>query len=165
MAMARNTVPVPVENKGSKPYRIYADVYGDPSSHSHRPILDAMSPVLVCLSLQAPLSEVRRLLERQRLTGAPVVGDGEQLLGVVMWEDLLAAPADFTAGQVMHRALALPSWTPIGKAAAIMSSENIDLAMVVDFDRHVQGLLTALDIVRWLAREDGYVLARQQAAK
>jgi CBS domain-containing protein len=160
--MARAPLPTPVENQGSKPYRIYADVYGDPTSHSHRPIVDAMSPVLVCLSIQVRLSEVLKLLERQRLTGAPVIGDGEQLLGIVKWEDLLTAPADATAGEVMHHALALPSWTPIGKAAAIMSSENIDLAAVVDCNRRVQGLLSALDIVRWLASEDGYVLSRRQ---
>jgi CBS domain-containing protein len=162
--MPRSPVPDPVENKGSKPYRIYADVYGDPAARSHRPVVDAMSPVMVCLAPHVPLAAVRQILERQRLTGAPVIGEGEQLLGIVEWEDLLAAPGDATAGQVMHHALALPSWTPIAKAAAIMSSENIDLATVVDANRRVQGLLSALDIVRWLAREDGYVLSRRESA-
>jgi CBS domain-containing protein len=160
--MPRAPVPTPVENKGSKPYRIYADVYGDQSARSHRPVADAMSPLLVCLAPHVPLAAVRRLLERQHLTGAPVIGDGEELLGIVIWEDLLAASGEVTAGEVMHRPLALPSWTPIGKAAAIMSSEHIDLAVVVDAERRVQGLLSALDIVRWLAREDGYVLSRQE---
>jgi CBS domain-containing protein len=160
--MARESVPTPVENNGSKPYRIYADIYGDPDSHSHRPISDAMCPVLVCVSPAVRLAEVRQLLGRQKISGAPVIGADEELLGVVTWEDLLASPPDYTAAQVMHHALALPSWTPIGKAAAIMSSESIDLAMVVDAHRRVQGLLSALDIVRWLAREDGYVLARRQ---
>src|SRR5689334_21070249 len=140
--MSREPLPTPVENKGSKPYRIYADVYGDPSSRSHRPVVDAMSPVLVCLAPNVKLGQVRLALERQRLSGAPVIGDDDSLLGIVMWEDLLSVGDEASANEVMHRALALPSWTPIGKAAAIMSSENIDLAIVVDFDRRVQGLLS-----------------------
>jgi CBS domain-containing protein len=159
--MPREPIPTPVENKGSKPYRIYADVYGDTTGHAHRPVTDAMSPVLVCVTPTTPLHEVRLLLSRQRISGAPVTAPDEQILGIVMWEDLVAQPEERAAGEVMRHALALPAWTPLGKAAAIMSSENITLATVVDFNRRVEGLLSALDIVRWLACEDGYVLARR----
>jgi CBS domain-containing protein len=157
--MPREPIPTPVENKGSKPYRIYADVYGDPTGHAHCPVTDAMSPVLACVAPTVSLNQVRQLLSRQSLGGAPVTAPDEQLLGIVLWEDLVSQPGDRSAGEVMRRALALPAWTPLGKAAAIMSSENISLAAVVDFNRRVEGLLSALDIVRWLAREDGYVVA------
>jgi len=158
--MRREAIPTPTENKSSKPYRIYTDPYGDPEGRAHRPVSDAMSPVTTCVGPEVRLSDVRQLLERQHLPGAPVVAPGDQLLGVVLWRDLFASPLA-SAADVMHRALALPAWTPIGKAAAIMSSEGIDLAAVVDFERRVVGLLAALDIVRWLAREDGYVISAE----
>jgi CBS domain-containing protein len=159
--MAEKDAPTPVENKGSKPYRIYADVYGDPESHSHRPVTDAMCAVTICAAPNVLLWQVRELLERQRLPGVPVIGPDDRLLGIVTWRDLFTSPSDHRAAEVMQRALAFPARTPLGKAAAIMSSENIDLAIVVDFERRVLGLLSALDIVRWFAREDGYVLSRR----
>jgi CBS domain-containing protein len=137
-------------------YRIYG---GDTESHSHRPVTEAMCAVTAGATPSVPLSLVRQLLERQRLPGVPVIGDDDRLLGIVTWRELFTTPSDHPAGEVMQRARALPAWTPLGKAAAIMASENIDLAIVVDYQQRVLGLLSALDIVRWLAREDGYVVA------
>ena len=156
--MSRQAIPTPVENKGSKPYRIYADVFGDPSSHSHRPVTEAMSSLKACPTPEASLSEVRRLLDEERLPGVPVLTADGELVGVVGWRDLMVGRPDRRAREVMQHALALPAWTPIGKAAAIMGSERVELATVVDYDRRAIGVLSALDVVRWLAREDGYVV-------
>jgi CBS domain-containing protein len=158
--MPREHNPTPVENTSSKPYRIYADMFGDPSSQSHRPVTEAMSPVTVCVTVATALGEVRSLLERQRLPGVPVVGPDEELVGVVSLCDALKESPERRAGEVMAHPLALPHWTPIGKAAAIMWSERVELAPIVDSNRRIQGLLSALDLVRWLAQKDGYVLVR-----
>src|SRR3954465_4121484 len=105
--MNHESVPTPVENKSSKPYRIYADVYGDPLSHSHRPVTEAMCAVMVCAAPTVALSQVRELLERQRLPGVPVVGADDRLLGIVTWRELFSSASDQKAAEVMQRALAL----------------------------------------------------------
>ena len=92
--MAHESVPTPIENKGSKPYRIYADVYGDPESHSHRPVTEAMCAVTICAAPTVLLSQVRELLERQKLPGVPVIGSDDRLLGIVTWRDLFTSPSD-----------------------------------------------------------------------
>jgi CBS domain-containing protein len=158
--MARpEAIPTPVENKGSKPYRIYLDVYGDPDSRSHRPVTEAMSALLVCAPPTEPLGELRRLLSRQRLPGVPITAPDQTLLGMVTWVELLTAPPGKRADEVMRRGPAFPAWTSIGKAAAILSMENLEVAAVVDYDRRVLGVISALDVARWLAANDGYIVA------
>src|SRR6478609_975187 len=107
--MAHESVPTPIENKSSKPYRIYADVYGDPESHSHRPVTEAMCSVMVCAAPTVHLSQVRELLERQRLPGVPVVGPDDRLLGIVTWRELFISSSEKRAAEVMQHALALPA--------------------------------------------------------
>jgi CBS domain-containing protein len=154
-------IPTPVENKGGRPYRIYADLYGDPDARAQRPVSEAMS-LLVTVAPTVPLSEVRQLLIRQQLPAAPVVDPGDRLLGIVGWRELLQLDGETPCARAMRHALALPSWTPVGKAAAIMASESIDLAAVVDYERRAIGLLAALDLAAWMADAEGYVMTRRR---
>jgi len=57
---------------------------------------------------------------------------------------------------MMPIVFAVSSDTPIGKAAALMAGETIHRLPVIDGDGAVCGILSALDIVRWLANESGY---------
>ena len=45
-------------------------------------------------------------------------------------------------------------------AAALMAYENIHRVPVVAADGAVIGIVSAMDIVRWVAEQDGYVVGR-----
>lgn len=57
---------------------------------------------------------------------------------------------------MMPIVFAVAADTPIAKAAALMAGENIHRLPVLDGDGAVCGILSSLDIVRWLANESGY---------
>lgn len=57
---------------------------------------------------------------------------------------------------MMPIVFAVAADTPIGKAAALMAGENIHRLPVLDGEGAVCGILSALDIVRWLANQSGY---------
>lgn len=57
---------------------------------------------------------------------------------------------------MMPIVFAVPQDAPIGKVAALMAGESIHRVPVVDSDGAVCGIVSALDLVRWLAREAGY---------
>ncbi len=64
-----------------------------------------------------------------------------------------------TAAEVMMPlAFTLPEDAPLSKAAALMVSESIHRLPVVSSEGRVVGVISTLDILRWLATHDGYVL-------
>jgi CBS domain-containing protein len=58
---------------------------------------------------------------------------------------------------------ALSENVPVTRAAALMAYEGVHRIPVVSFRGDVVGLLSALDIVRWVAEADGYQLPRPRA--
>jgi CBS domain-containing protein len=57
---------------------------------------------------------------------------------------------------MMPIAISLDETAPIALAAALMATENVHRIPVVSKKQRVVGILSALDIMRWLAQEDGY---------
>jgi CBS domain-containing protein len=55
----------------------------------------------------------------------------------------------------MPIAMSLDAHATVGQAARVMSAERIHHVLVVDDDRRLIGVVSALDIVHWLARNDG----------
>lgn len=60
-----------------------------------------------------------------------------------------------------HAISVLPRGTPVIRAAALMALENSDRLPVEDEDGAIVGVITALDIVRWMAR---HASARERTA-
>jgi CBS domain-containing protein len=61
-----------------------------------------------------------------------------------------------TVGEIMmHFAFTLPPHTSISQAAALMAYEGIHRVVVVDPAGRVTGLVTTLDLARWLSQETG----------
>jgi CBS domain-containing protein len=57
---------------------------------------------------------------------------------------------------MMPIAISLEESAPITLAAALMATEGVHRVPVVSKRQKVVGILSALDILRWLAKEDGY---------
>jgi CBS domain-containing protein len=69
--------------------------------------------------------------------------------------------AGLTAADVMTKVvLALPPEAPIAMAAALMSLERIHRVVVIEEDE-ICGLVSSIDISRWLARTERYAIPEQ----
>jgi CBS domain-containing protein len=68
-------------------------------------------------------------------------------------------PNDVTVRDVMTPlAFTLPESASIARASALMALESVHRVPVVSPAGAVVGILSALDVLRWLARHEGYVL-------
>jgi CBS domain-containing protein len=57
-------------------------------------------------------------------------------------------------------AFALPENASVARASALMAVEGVHRVVVVDDSGTVRGILSSLDVLRWLARSEGYVLPK-----
>ena len=65
-----------------------------------------------------------------------------------------------TAEDVMSKQVVwLPPEAPIASAAGIMVAEHIHRAVVLGDDRRVIGIVSSLDLLKWMAREAGFAIA------
>jgi len=57
-------------------------------------------------------------------------------------------------------AFALPETASVARASALMALEGVHRLIVIDAQGDVVGILSSLDVLRWLAVNEGYVLPR-----
>ena len=130
-----------------------------------------MSTVVVCVPPSLPVDELMATFTRNRIGCAPVVDDQDALVGIVSKTDLVrarqaeiraptAGPSRLLSSTVAElmspRIYALRRETPIARAAAIFAYEAIHHAPVVDAHQRIIGMVSSLDLLRWLAISSGY---------
>jgi CBS domain-containing protein len=94
---------------------------------------------------------------------APVVDGEGRPIGLVAEADLLRARRGTRVADAMVKvALSVPECAPLSRAAALMAGQRAERLAVVSHDGVVVGVLTAMDVVTWLAA-DGRVLAPEDA--
>lgn len=132
-----------------------------PTEGDRTPLSAVMSADIVCVSPELPIEELVTLLVDRGFGGVPVVDSAGRPVGVVSKSDLLG---DRRGGLVcdimMPIAFTMPESASLSHAAALMAYENIHRVPVVATDGAVVGIVTSMDIVRWVAEEDGYVVGR-----
>ena len=124
------------------------------------PVVTIMGRRVVCIAPDTPIGMVRDLLLERGLTGAPVVAPDGAVLGFVSRGDLLRAQAATTAGEVMTPlAVTVSETATIAEASALMALEGVHRLPVVNnaMSGHVVGVVSALDVLGWLARRSGYL--------
>jgi CBS domain-containing protein len=125
------------------------------------PVSEAMSVDVECAAAELPLGQVRRILRARNIGGVPVVdGDGAPL-GILSERELIdrrERPRRCTAADLMTPvAYVLRETDPLARAAALMALDGTHRLVVVGGDGRVIGILTALDLARWIARAAGYL--------
>jgi CBS domain-containing protein len=154
------------------------------------PIAEVMNKNPICISTDLSIDEVAALLLRHGISGAPVVDRSGKPVGVVSKTDLVREqhrnrsvlnastaihpqPADMD-DRVLHRprttvaeimtpvAFTLPSSAPISQAAALMAFESIHRLPVVSETGAVVGVVSSIDVLRWIAEREGYLLSRRE---
>lgn len=132
---------------------------------------------------------------KHNISGAPVVDAEGCPVGVVSKTDLLRLAGFASASSAEGRAaraasydldlngLSMASWggvtardvmapilfhlpedATVAQAAALMAFEGIHRVPIVR-ERQIVGMVSSLDVLRWLAQEDGFVVPRSTSAK
>lgn len=132
---------------------------------------ELLGPDSLCLDGDLPVSEALVLLATRGLTAAPVVDDRGTFIGCARLaalqrlheEDLALAQRRLdVAPQVVDDALLPPVAmvrpdTPLAEAARLIAKHGLHQLPVVSADGQVVGVLTPMDLVRWLANRAGGV--------
>jgi CBS domain-containing protein len=148
---------------------------------------DIMSPNVVTVTETMDLREAAKIFVEERISGAPVVDDLGNLVGVISQSDLVEyeleterelteeAPfyrrpyddalrasrgfqieelsADTIKDVMTPYLITIKEDTPIREVAARMAQCGIHRVIVVDEDQQIRGIVTSLDVLRWVAEE------------
>src|SRR5262249_458272 len=98
------------------------------------------------------------LLRKKHVGCVPIVDDRGRAIGIVTKLDVVECIGD---GRTTARELMMPFTFRLGpratvaQAAAMMSREPLHHVLIADDDRPRPGVVSTLDIARWLAGNDG----------
>lgn len=139
-----------------------------------------MSRTAYCLRPEVGVRTAAAMLLEERMSGAPVVDDQGRPVGIVSKTDLLrhlhergdaieSHPAAIEPGYhatqidettvrdvMMPVVFGITDDTTIAAASALMAGEGVHRLPVLDTDGAVVGILSTLDVVRWVAERAGY---------
>lgn len=132
-----------------------------PTEGDKTPLSAVMSRDIVCASPDLPVAELVALLLDRGFSGVPVVDSEGKPIGVVSKSDLLDGKrGELVRDIMMPIAFTLPESASLSHAAALMAYESVHRIPVVAMDGEVIGIVSSMDIVRWVAEQDGYVVGR-----
>jgi len=158
MAPADETSVVPAHSWNSK---------GDPLGAAT--VAAAMARDVICVRPETPIEHVARTLSEEAIGSLVVVDDQHRLAGIVSSSDLARTSHGATVGDVMtSRPVAISEHVLLTRAAAIMAFEGIHHLVVVDDAGKLAGIISSIDVLRYLGQGGGALIplatARKRAA-
>lgn len=149
-----------------------ADAPGIPTVAGLVPVTDIMTRDVVCALADLPTRTIIDLMVNNYIGCVPVVDEDGCPIGMITKRDLVvpmancASTADesptcwelapHTAEEAMlPLAFTLDERATVAQAAAMMATEDLHHVPIVSANGRLVGLVSSLDIVRWLARNDG----------
>ena len=135
-----------------------AAVPRSPTIADRVPVTAIMTRDIVCARPELSVGALKELLVRNHIGCVPIVDDRGRPKGIVTKLDLLERlePAVLVSEVMMPLAITLNTHATIAHAAAMMALEDFHHLMVVGADHVLVGVVSTMDIVRWLARNDGF---------
>jgi CBS domain-containing protein len=146
------------------------DVVRVPTVADLVPARRIMSREVVCAREDLDVSALLDLMVRRHIGCVPVVDDRGRPIGMVTKFDVVeqqlasrgGTPLATTAGALMMPlAITLDEHATVAHAAAMMSVEDVHHVAIVSDGGALIGVISSMDIVRWLASNDGTVATDQ----
>lgn len=131
------------------------------------PVSEIMSRNVVVVKADLGIEDFEEILLKKGISGAPVVDALGKPIGIVSKTDLVhkKGTPNFEGLKVkdimMRTAYCLAENEPIARAAGLMAYEAIHRLPVVGSNGTVTGVISPLDIMRWLARQYGYPIGNR----
>ncbi|HEX2691035.1 MAG TPA: CBS domain-containing protein [Kofleriaceae bacterium] len=127
-----------------------------------------MSQEVICASEDLDVEALMDLMIRRRIGCVPVVDANGHPIGMITKFDLVeqvlaaknsdASDSPLVAGKLMMPlALTLDEHATIAHTAAVMAIEDVHHVPIVADSGCLIGVVSTMDIVRWLAANDGFV--------
>lgn len=146
-----------IDEDAGKPVRI-------PTIADLVPIADIMRRDVTCAARDLRALALVKLMVENRIGCMPVVDEAGHPVGMVtkldLVEQLLAMDPPAERGTayelMMPIAITLGPRATIAHAAALMTCEDIHHVPIVDEHGRLIGIVSSMDVVRWLAENDGY---------
>jgi CBS-domain-containing membrane protein len=153
----------------------------------YTPVSAVMSADVTCVRADVSVDDLTTLLLEREISGVPVVDAAGAPVGVVSKTDLVrdgyengdmeeldqASLRDLGAGFhessmagrtvadiMLGMTFALPEDATLSQACALMAYEGVHRLPVTSPEGKVVGILSALDVLRWIAQRDGYIVRR-----
>ncbi len=127
---------------------------------------DVMTPSVICVAPDVEVESLLALLVERGISGVPVVNERGLPVGMVSKTDIVRhlyeegkteSSDGTTVGDLMlPLAFTLLESAPLTHAAALMAWEGVHRIPICSDAGDVVGILSALDVVRWFSREQGY---------
>ncbi len=108
---------------------------------------DIMTRDVISVSPDMSVAETSELLTRYRIHGAPVVGDGGQLVGMVSLVDLVGRVGETAADVMSPDPVSGAVDDPVDDLAGLMLEQMVRRVPIVEGGR-VIGIVSASDIIR-----------------
>lgn len=126
------------------------------------PVTRVMSRQVICAREDTEAAAVLELVIRNRIGCVPVVDEYGKPIGIITKLDLIdqtstRAVHPTTNDIMMPLAITLDEHASLAHAAALMALEDIHHIPVVADSGILVGIVSTMDIVRWLAANDGLV--------
>lgn len=151
--------------QGTAQFEVRAPEVAD--ERGETPVSQVMSRKVVCARAEMDASEARRRMLERGVGGMPVVDAWGRPVGMLSKSDLVehevtTAPGRASVGDIMMPlCFSLPPDAPIAQAAALMAYEGIHRVVVIDRSGHLVGMISALDVARWMGLAGGYPVGDQ----
>jgi predicted transcriptional regulator len=129
-------------------------------------VKNIMSKEVFILDASASVLEAAWALTRRNLGGAPVRDAEGNLVGMLSKTDLVdPAPSDWIKGSALVEDIMNPDVVsvyeddPAAAAAKAMADGKVHRLVVYNADGKISGIVTAMDVVKALARGDSFSVA------
>jgi CBS domain-containing protein len=136
------------------------------SSPAETAVSEVMTHQVICVAPDVTLEALLALMIERAISGVPVVNERGLPIGIVSKTDLVrhryengnTEPADeITVSDLMLPiAHTLLESAPLSHAAALMAWEGVHRLPICSEEGDVVGILSALDVVRWMSQKEGY---------
>jgi CBS domain-containing protein/rubredoxin len=111
---------------------------------------DVMTPDPLTLRPDTSVHEAAQMLSDNRISGAPVVGEDDRIVGIVSEYDLIARTGASVSEVMTRDVVTVPDTAPLDRVRAILVTQRFKRVPVTSGGKLV-GLISRADLVRELA--------------